>query len=98
MAEPKPQLGDQVHIYYPNIHQRVGFTNGHDGRGEGPYLGLVTNERGAGLAVAIFIPPHGLPDCRRVMGKGESGPGDPYWDWTSPLDKARAVKRAQATD
>jgi hypothetical protein len=91
----KPALGEQVQYFEPAILKKVGYTTGHDGRGAGPYLALVTNNRGAGLKVCIFFPDYPpFPSLGHVPHKDDATKDQPYWDWTHPTQQARAQKRA----
>jgi hypothetical protein len=97
----KPKMGDQVHYYDPKMTGRVGLTTGWRGRGTGPYLAFVTNEKVEGdkLDLAIMMPQSG-GGVMFVVDVGEKPevevkdrPTDrPYWDWASPTAKARAAK------
>lgn len=98
-----PRMGDQVHFFDPKITGRVGWNNGFRGRGNGPYLALVTNVPGKGqeLDLALFMPQAGggVQFVIDVKGpEGERNWDTPHWDWTDPLQKARAAKRAEADE
>lgn len=108
-ALPLPRLGEQVHFFDPKIVGKVGWTTGFRGRGNGPYLAIVTNETSPGkqgrLDLAILMPQAG-GGVQFVVDvpynpEGEDGttatdvPRDSsYWDFADDLAKARAVKRA----
>ena len=96
MAEAKPSLGEQIHYYDPSLLKKVGFGRGYDGRKDGPYLAIVTNDIGAGLALLLCLPMTPPFSVRVLYNKDDTKrrPDDPYWEWTSALQKARAQKRA----
>lgn len=94
-----PALGEQVHYFDPKIPGRVGYPNGMRGRGAGPYLAVVVNELVGGqqLDLAIFKPMAGGGVENVIDVKGpdieRQNKDLPYWDWSSPTQKARAEKR-----
>jgi hypothetical protein len=93
----KPHIGSIVHFYNPKLLTGVGMGQGHEGRGEGPYAALVTNNIHAGLTIAIFFPDiifhaRGIPHKDDPNTSQSNG----YWDWKSPADGARAAKELAA--
>lgn len=99
MTEPHPELGEQVHYYDPELLRRAGFGRGHGtpGMGIGPYLAIVVNPLpSAMLQVQLFLPDTPPHPVKLRHKDSVASPKDPYWDWASPLQKARAVKRQPA--
>lgn len=97
MTAIKPQLGEQVHYYDPNLVKKVGYVGGHSGRKTGPYLAFVTNDLGAGLGLLLCMPGYPPFPAEKVRSKDEvadQSKGEAYWDWRDPMQKARAAKRA----
>lgn len=96
MSELKPGLGEQVHYYDPSLVKKVGYNRGHGGRKDGPYLAWVTNDIGVGISILLAFPDYPPFTIGKLRGKDEvvAGRDEPYWDWTNPLQKARAQKRS----
>jgi len=97
--QPRPEVGENIHYFEPTLLKKTGYGRGHDDRGIGPYHATVTNDIGAGLATVVSFPMQ-PPFAIRVMYQKDDEkrrPDDPYWDWVSPLQKARAVKRLAET-
>ena len=101
----KPNMGDQVNYYDPKMTGRVGLTTGWRGRGTGPYLAFVTNEKVEGdkLDLAIMMPQSGggvmfVVDVGEKYETLNDRPADrPYWDWASPLAKAADAVEVDTT-
>lgn len=107
---PLPKLGEAIHYHDPKIIGRVGWNTGFRGRGNGPYLATVTNDKTAGdfgrIDLAIFMPQAGggvmfVVDVPYNPIKEDGTrvadiPHDSaYWDFADGLAKGRAVKRMQ---
>jgi hypothetical protein len=98
----KPRMGDKVHYYDPKMTGRVGLSTGWRGRGTGPYLAIVTNERleDSKLDIALFLPQAGggvifmLDIEEKPFLKDDEEAKKPYWDWADTISKARAMKGA----
>ena len=89
----QPHVGSVVHFYNPKLLTGVGMGSGHEGRGEGPYAAIVSNEIGAGLSLAVLFPGI-IFHARQVPHKDSlnSQSSNGYWDWAKPTDAARAAK------
>lgn len=107
---PLPKLGEIVHFYDPKIVGKVGWNTGFRGRGNGPYLATVTNEKTAGdfgkVDLAIFMPQAGggvmfvvdvpfNPINEEGLVSSDIPRDSSYWDFADSLAKGRAVKRMQ---
>ena len=89
----KPRIGSFVHFFNPKLLTGVGMGTGHEGRGEGPYPALVTNNIGNGLHLVIFFPGT-IFDAQQIAHKDgvNANSSNGYWDWAKPTDAARAAK------
>ena len=89
----KPHVGSFVHFYNPKLLTGVGMGQGQEGRREGPYPALVTNDIGDGLHLLIFFPDVTF-NARQIPHKDalNASTANGYWDWRSPADAARAAK------
>lgn len=92
----KPHVGSIVYFYNSMLLTGVGMGTGHEGRGEGPYPALVSNDIGDGLSLAVFFP--GIVfHARQVPHKDSpnSQSSNGYWDWRTPVEAARAAKEVK---
>lgn len=91
----KPQIGKIVHYFNPKTPTLIGRTAGFGGRGIGPYAAMVTNDLGVGLTLMVFMPDILPMEFAGVPHKDEVTIQDgAYWDWATPIEKARAAKAA----
>jgi hypothetical protein len=101
MPDIKPQVGEVVYFYDPNLTARIGFAEGYGGRGIGPYAAFVVNDRDGGLDLHVLYPakqPAFVQDKVRFKPEEDALAKEavpkPYWDWKDASQKARAAKRA----
>ena len=92
----KPRIGTFVHFFNPKLLTGVGMGRGHDGRGEGPYAALVTNNIGDGLVLEIHFPgvvfqARGIPYKDSPNANSANG----FWEWATPIEAARAAKEVK---
>ena len=95
-AKPKPEIGEQVNYYDPTLATKAGYATGYGGRKAGPYLAFVSNDIGAGLTLVLMLPEYPpFSSFKGLPHKDDAQPNQPYWDWKSGIQKARAVKRLE---
>lgn len=91
------RIGQPLHYYNPGIVQRIGWTDGYGGRGNGPYHAICINNLGNGLTLLVFLP--GVTPIEQVQVPFEDDPSvkdKGYWAFPDPLAKARFVKARDA--
>lgn len=90
----KPRIGTYVDYFNPKIIFKTGMALGYDGRGEGPYAALVTNNVGNGITALVFYPDWAPLSYRNLAHKGDANDKteNGYWDWQTPIQAARAAK------
>lgn len=96
MTIKNPRVGTIVDYFNPALILKVGRIEGYGGRGVGPYAAVVTNDRGIGLTLSIFLPDMDHPIEQKAVPYEDEvsllGKDKGYWQFQTPIEKARAAK------